>query len=182
MSYRFAYHTAVALVLFVFGSLNAPVSARSRNLPAAQSEVNSPTDTYARYFFTAEAVYQDIVILNNNIKVTYFKDAEKKCAQWIEQRPCWTRADLLTREARLTKRELQTLRSLIKKTEFLMLDSVYGGAKDGQRHYTETVKVSLGFVAKEVKYQSFPEAAPRPAAFEKVKAQLLQLAKKKFGV
>lgn len=169
--------TVLAMIVAV--SLSA--ASLAKPLPR-QSEVKEPTDTYARYFFSAETVYRDIVILNRKIKITYFKDAGKRCAEWREQRPCWTAADLRSREARLTGAELRALRELVKQSEFLLLENLYGGASAGQRHYTETVKVSLGFVAKEVKYQSFPEAQPKPAAFVKVSDYLLKLAKRKFRV
>jgi hypothetical protein len=138
------------------------------------------TDVHARFFYSGETVYRAIEIDGLKLKVTYFKDADKKCKNWIEQRPCWTEKDLLTKEARLTRRDLTDFTNLINQSEFLLLGKTHGGAKEGQRFYPESLKVKLGEVQHEVVYQSFPDATPRPEAFTKVARWLSDLTKRKL--
>ncbi|MEW6125523.1 MAG: hypothetical protein AB1757_00555 [Acidobacteriota bacterium] len=137
------------------------------------------TDVQARYFYSAETVYRLIEIDGLKLKVTTFKDADKKCQNWIEQRPCWTEKDLVTKETKLTKKDLTALTNLINQSEFLLLEKTYGGAPQGQRFYPETIRVKLGEVQHEVTYQSFPEAKPRPEAFIKVAKWLETIARRK---
>ncbi len=154
-------------------------SALASTKPKAQKQ---HTDIQARFFYSGETVYRAIEVDGLKLKVTYFKDADKKCQNWIEQRPCWTEKDLVTKEARLTKRDLTDFTNLINQSEFLLLGKTYGGAREGQRFYSETLKVKLGEVQQEVLYQSFPAAAPRPAAFIKVSQWLSNLAKRKLKI
>ena len=140
------------------------------------------TEVYARYFFSGETAYRAIELDGLKIKITYFKDADKKCKNWIEQRPCWTEKDLVTKEAPVTKRELADFVSLINRSKFLLLEKTYGGAAAGQRFYAQTIKVKLGEIQQEVVYQSFPEAAPRPQAFTKVADWLSKIVTRKFAL
>jgi hypothetical protein len=168
--------TKAPLLLFIFSLLLSPQALASTK-PGIQKQ---HTDVHARFSYSAETVYRAIEVDGLKLKVTYFKDADKKCKNWIEQRPCWTEKDLTIKEARLTKRDLSDFTSLINQSGFLLLEKNYGGAKAGQRFYTETLNVKLGEVQHEVIYQSFPEAAPRPEAFKKVSQWLMGLVKRKL--
>ena len=161
----------------VFVSLHSPATT-SANPPRQKQH----TDIHAPFFYSGETAYRAIELDGLKLKVTYFKDADKKCKNWVEQRPCWTEKDLLTKKARLTRRELSDFVNLINQSQFLLLEKTYGGAKAGQRFYSQTLKVKLGEVQKEVLYQSFPDAEPKPEAFKKVSGWLTSLVKRRFRV
>ncbi len=136
------------------------------------------TDIHARFYYAAETAYRKIELDGLKLKVSYFKDPDRKCKTWIEQRPCWTEKDLITKEARLTQRQLTDFTNLINRSGFLLLEKTYGGAKPGQRFYSELLTVKLGDVQHAVVYQSFPDAAPRPTAFKQVSDWLARLVKR----
>jgi len=133
-------------------------------LPFVEPEhrAQQPPSLVVRYRFTAEATYQDILVEGAKLRFTYFEDVKQKCAQWIEQSPCWTPADLTAKEATLSEEEGRDLLNPIQQSKFMELENVYGGAKEHQRYYAQTLTVELGGTVKEVTYQSFPDAAPPP--------------------
>jgi hypothetical protein len=167
--------TLTQVFLLAFGLLLITISAQ-----ALTGKQKPHTDIHARYFYSAETVYREIVIDGLTLKLTYFNDADTKCQNWIAQSPCWTQQDLQTRVAKLSQKEVNDFVNLINQSEFLLLEKTYGGAREGQRYYTETVKVKLGEVQQEVRYQSFPQASPRPPAFTKITHWLSSMVKKKF--
>ncbi|MBI3649508.1 MAG: hypothetical protein HY231_00485 [Acidobacteria bacterium] len=138
------------------------------------------TNIHARYVYAAETVYRDIIIEGLTLKLTYFQDADNRCQNWLEQRPCWTPKDLRVREAQLSKKDLRAFVKLLNQSGFLSLERTYGGAGAGQRYYSETLNVKLGEVQHQVIYQSFPAASPPPQAFTKVARWLSNLVKKTF--
>lgn len=132
------------------------------------------------FLFTAETTYESIEIDNSRLVYTFFEDVENKCAHWLYQSPCWTEADLKTRETSLSEGEINDLIDLIRQTSFMKLDNTYGGVSQGQRYYTYNLTVHLAEEKKEVIYQSFPGADPMPEAFKRLIDKLHELVKEKF--
>lgn len=132
------------------------------------------------YHFTAETAYENIEINQDRLMYTFFEDTENRCANWVAQNPCWTENDLQTKETNLLASEINALADLIRQTNFMNLGDTSGGASEGQRYYAYTLKVQLADEEKEVVYQSFPDAAPRPEAFKKLEARLHELIGEKF--
>ena len=133
------------------------------------------------YLFTAEATYNKIEVNQAKLSYTYFEDPEGKCAQWVEQSPCWTEQELRTREARLSDGDLADLIALIQQTNFMRLSNTYGGAASAQRYYRHTLQVKLDAVEKTVVYQSFPEAEPMPEGMSMLIDRLHELVKARIG-
>jgi hypothetical protein len=125
--------------------------------------------------FTAETAYERIEIDRARLAYTTFEDVDDRCAQWIEQSPCWSEGDLKTREAPLSEAELRDLADLIRQAGFLSLEDSYGGAQPGQRYYPHRLSVVVGATGKEVVYQSYPGAPAMPAAFKEVMDKLYDL-------
>ncbi len=132
------------------------------------------------FLFTAETTYENIEIHNSRLIYTFFEDVENKCAHWVYQTPCWTEADLKTKETGLSEGEINDLIDLIRQTGFMKLDNTYGGASPGQRFYSYNLTVQIGGEKKEVIYQSFPGADPMPEAFKGLIDKLYELVKGKF--
>lgn len=157
-------------------STTSPGSGVSRQAGKGSS---APT-LQVRYFFTAEATYEEIAVADEKLEFIHFEDREHKCERWLQQSPCWTPADLTREEATLSKDEVQDLRNLIQESKFMNLESLYGGAPAQRRYYATLLRVELAGTAKEVTYQSFPDAAPPPEAFESVRKRLVELTRSKF--
>ena len=137
---------------------------------------------YIRYRYTAEVVYQDVVVEDGKLKYTYFEDREGKCAHWIQQSPCWTMSDLGTVEAELSGEEIQKLVDLLDEVKVFEMDSTYGGAGEGQRFYPYTLEVKEGEKEKRIVYQSFPGEGEMPEGFEKILSELKGLLKEQFDL
>lgn len=127
------------------------------------------------YLFTAETAYERVEINQARLVYTTFEDVDDRCAQWIEQSPCWSEGDLKTREAPLSEGELRDLADFIRQAGFLSLEDSYGGAQPGQRYYPYRLSVVMGATSKEVTYQSYPGASPMPDAFQAVMDRLYEL-------
>jgi hypothetical protein len=127
------------------------------------------------YLFSAETAYERIEINQWRLAYTTFEDVDDRCAQWIEQSPCWSQADLRTREAPLSDGELRDLTDFIDQAGFLGLEDTYGGAQPGQRYYPHRLSVVMGATGREVVYQSYPGAPPMPDAFKAVMDRLYEL-------
>lgn len=132
------------------------------------------------YLFTAEAAFDKIEVNQGKLSYTYFDDVNDKCAQWVNQKPCWTEQDLRTKEADLLEGDINGLITLIRQTKFMEQTDSYGGASSEQRAYPHHLKVKLGEVEKEVVYQSFPAAQPMPEAMKKLIDRLHALVNEKF--
>ena len=76
---------------------------------------------------------------------------------------------------------MDNLTTAIEQTEFMQMDTVYGGASPGQRYYTHGISVNLDAVQQEVIYQSFPGAEPMPAGMRTLITVLNNLVKEKAG-
>jgi hypothetical protein len=148
---------------------------------------HQPVELRIEYFFTAETVYQDVVINgkeSGTLKYTYFpKEKAKNISpeMMVRQAPAWAVNDLLTKEAALDEKEMRELVSLIARAGFMDLMDAYGGAGEWQRYYPYTMSVKVGDRQRKVLYQDFPEASPRPKAFSVVEEKVLDLVRVKFG-
>ena len=145
-------------------------------------EYSSTQPLYVSYFYTAEATYTKIEINQSKLIYTYFPQdvAQEKCKDWLVQAPCWKEEDLKTKEAILSDDEINGMIKLIEQTNFINLESSYGGAGPLQRYYSYKIFVKLGEKEKDVVYQSFPGASPEPEAFKEIKEKLLELVSDKF--
>jgi len=155
------------------------ISLLQRECFATQAQ-SPPPALQVRYYFTAEATYEEIVVADERLEFIHFEDRERKCARWLQQSPCWTPADLTKEEASLSQEEIQDLLSLIRQSKFMDLEDYYGGAPAHRRYYAYLLRVELAGTAKEVTYQSYPDAPSPPEAFESVRKRLLELTRSKF--
>ncbi|MEW5803572.1 MAG: dockerin type I domain-containing protein [bacterium] len=149
------------------------------NLPPSCLEEGLENQFSLTYHYTAEATYCDVKISQSELMYTYFGEIEK-CRYWIAQSPCWSQEDLETVRTTLSSDEINEVISLIRQTGFMDLEGTYGGAGQGGRYYPYTLSVKLDEREKEVVYQSFPDASPRPVAFVKVENKIIELVRMKF--
>lgn len=131
---------------------------------------------HVRYATSSETLYEVIEVKDAKLSLSYFADAQKKCAQWIAQSPCWTAADLTTVCSALSSDEAHELAAFVERSAVFNLDSRYGGVTPHQRHYAQHLLVKLGEQTREITYESFPDAAPPPEAFEKLRVKLQTMA------
>ncbi len=175
--------TAVKVILSLFLILGCrPIEDQQTTSNTNRSKSSSYQDLYVRYFFNAEATYKDIVFQDASLWVKYFPDEESKCANWFAQYPCWTEKNLVTKETSLAPEDVKELIELIRDTNFMSLEDVYGGAASGQRFYAQTLIVKLGEKEKKVVYQSFPGSAQTPDAFKSVREKVVELVSRKLGL
>lgn len=127
------------------------------------------------YTYQTETSYERVEVINDVLYYTYFDDIHGKCKEWIEQRPCWEESDLNKRETTLSSDEIDSLKQTIEDIQFFQMESTYGGASAEQRFYPETLYVKYGGDRKEVIYQNFPEAAPKPEGFERLFTELYMI-------
>jgi len=132
------------------------------------------SDLYLTYYYTAETLYNKIIISDSKITYTYF-DSSEKCEGFMAQEPCWNESDLLTKETMLSGNEINELIGLLNKTNFMEMDNIYGGASELQRFYPYTITAKIDGVENEVVYQSFPGATPMPEGFKKIKDKMFEL-------
>jgi len=131
------------------------------------------------YFFSAEYSYRDFKADNLNITYTTIDEAKmsKKNPNSMAQVPQWDASCLVTKKAKLTKSEQNTLLQLI----IMELDkSEYGEVKDEDRHHPYTIEVLHNNENKKVVYKSSPNSKPRPDAFKQLEDFILQLINDKF--
>lgn len=134
------------------------------------------------YFFSAEYSYRDLKIDNTGIIYTTIDEAKmsKRNPNSMAQVPQWDASCLVTKKAKLTKTELNTLTQHI--NAFMTLDkSEYGDIKDEGRYYPYTIEVLSNNENKKVVYKSSPDSKPRPKAFAELEDFILQLINDKFG-
>ena len=133
------------------------------------------------YHYTTETSYFDVRLTNLKLTATQLdgQKVQARCAQWVQQAPCWTEQDLVTREAALAVADIASLKSLLKDTKVLQLADYYGPAP-GARCYTQALSIELAGTIKKITYCSRPEEEPAPAAFRAVVARLQELAGQKL--
>src|SRR3989344_5177456 len=121
------------------------------------------------YRYITEGSYFDANITNSKIVYTHtdYEEIRDKCAQWIQQVPCWTKDDLKTEEAVLTNAELSILKNLIEESKVMELDEYYG-PEQGARCYPYTLEIKLKDAEKQITYCSGFDGPEQPEAFEKV--------------
>lgn len=147
-------------------------------VPAFAQQTTTATGPYLRFLATGESFYTEITLQNGILSYTYFEDTENRCAQWVKSTPCWQQQDLKTISMALGAEDLDNLYTLIKDSGILKLSQdTFGGAKPGQRHYSQQVEAGLNGKQKTITYQSFPGASKKPEAFARVETALLEYAR-----
>jgi len=130
------------------------------------------------YHYTTEGSSYDAQIKGSKIIFTHtnYEKIKEKCAQWIQQSPCWTQQDLITEEAQLSNQEITDLNNLIEETKIMQLENYYGPEK-GARCYSYTLKID----DKEIMYCSRPDGPSQPEAFTKVSEKIQEIVTQKFA-
>ena len=155
----------------------ALIAIATAGLGGLAARASGRTDFELRYFETTETTYAEVVIADGRVRTRYFEDAAGKCERWIEQRPCWTDEDLKLVEAEIAPARLDDLIRLVDGGGFMDLGPSYGDATGGRRYYAIEIAVKLAGRERRVVYQAFPDAAPMPAAFARLRAQLEKIAR-----
>ncbi|WP_156946725.1 hypothetical protein [Thiothrix lacustris] len=131
-----------------------------------------------RFLATGESFYTEIKLTHGILNYTYFEDTTGRCEKWIKNSPCWEKNDLKTISMALPNADLDNLYSIVKKSGVLALKhETFGGAKTGQRHYTQRLDISIDGQQKQLLYQSFPGASKKPEAFAMLETALLEYAR-----
>jgi hypothetical protein len=131
-----------------------------------------------RFLATGESFYTEIKLANGIFSYTYFEDTTGRCKQWIKSSPCWEKNDLKTISMALPNADLNNLYAVVKNSGVLALKrETFGGAKTGQRYYTQRLEVSIDGKQKQLVYQSFPGASKKPEAFAILETALLEYAR-----
>ena len=129
------------------------------------------------YQYSSEGSSEDIKIEGS--KITYvhtdYEKIKERCAQWIQQAPCWTEEDLITEESQLTEEEISNLSNLVEETRIMQLDSYYGPSVEA-RCYSHILKIQK----KEINYCNGFDSPERPVAFGTIEDQLQKIVAQKF--
>jgi len=137
-----------------------------------------PKELSVSYYYTSEGSYYDVKIEGSKITYTHtdYEKIKERCAQWIQQSPCWTQQDLITEEAQLTNQEITDLNNLIEETKIMQLE-IYYGPEQGARCYSYILKIN----EKKIVYCSMPNGPSQPEAFTKVTAKIQEIVMQKFS-
>ncbi len=139
---------------------------------------SNQTSLSISYHYTTEGSSYNAKIENSKIVFTHtdYEKIKDKCAQWIQQSPCWTQEDLITEEAQLTSQEITDLKNLIEETKIMQLENYYGPSQ-GERCYPYILKID----EKEINYCSRPDGPSQPEAFTKVTGKIQEIVTQKFS-
>jgi len=133
------------------------------------------------YHYTSEDSYYDVKIEGSKVTYTHtdYEKIKERCAQWIQQLPCWTQQDLITKEGQLTNQEITDLKNIIEKTKIMQLENYYGPEQGGIRCYPYNLKID----GKMITYCSCPDTPcpSQPEAFTKVTAKIQEIVTQKFS-
>jgi hypothetical protein len=165
--------TSVAIILIVL--------LVASGLHPGQSAARPAGPLLVHYHYTAESVYEDILVNETMLVHTSFSDTARKCDRWIRQSPCWSEQDLTTSEYPVSPAEAEAIRTTLRTSGFFSLNATWGGAGENQRYYPVVLTAADNGVEQTVVYQSFPGADPEPAAFVQVRDAVLDLKQKKTG-
>lgn len=137
-------------------------------------------DFSLRYRYTTEIAYFDAEIADSRLTYTHpdYDAVKERCAQWVQQAPCWTQKDLVTEQAPLSQSERSELLGLIHQTGVMDLESYYG-PREGERCYTYTLTVELDD-EKTVVYCSRPGSVA-PEAFDAITLKIEEIVDAKFS-
>ena len=135
----------------------------------------------ADYYHTTEASYEEVKIINGKLFYTFFKDSKGDCSQWTEQKPCWTKENLTTKEVSLTKNEIDSLAKKIQQNGFWQLDTLIGTPTESQPYYTFALSFKSVENQKSVLFKSVPGGIIMPNAFRKSRDELNKIVRKKIG-
>jgi hypothetical protein len=143
-----------------------------------QQSANQTSDLSVSYHYTTEGGYYDVKIEGSKITYTHtdYEKIKEKCAQWMQQSPCWTPQDLITENAQLTNSEINSLKNLIEETKIMQLESYYG-PEQGARCYSYILKID----EKEINYCSRPDGPEEPEPFRLVSKQVQDIVTQKFS-
>lgn len=176
---------AGTLIIFVSGC------SHKKNLAKQQTENNSSTllslvkDDYlkveAYYYHTAESTYEEVSIKDGKLTYIYFKDEKGDCSQWVQQKPCWTKEELKTKETALTEAEIDSLAKKIENYGFGKLDTLIGNPAETERYYLFNLSFKTSSIDTKVLFKSVPGGVTMPDAFRKSRDELMKLVRKKFG-
>lgn len=129
----------------------------------------------AFYHHTNESTYEEVQIKNGKLIYTYFKDEKGDCAQWVQQKPCWTKDDLKTKEAVLSKPEMDSLFTKVEKLGYWKLDTVIGNPSSTERYYTFDLSFKTAVKEKDVLFKSVPGGVAMPDAFRRSRDLLMKM-------
>ncbi len=157
----------------------APTPQETRlKVPSFTQQAIPDDGLYLRFLATGETFYTEIKLEHGILNYTYFEDTQNRCAQWLKNTPCWHSDDLKTISAALTTEELNNLYTVAKESGILKIKAdTVGGAQKGQRYYAQRLEVRLNNKIKQLTYQSFPQATPKPEAFAQIETALLAYAR-----
>ncbi|WGZ93282.1 MAG: hypothetical protein QJT81_15910 [Candidatus Thiothrix putei] len=155
-----------------------PEKSNTLKIPKLAQQTLPNNEFSLRFRATGESFYTEINLENGILNYTYFEDTDGRCAQWVKSTPCWQEEDLKTISLALRPEDLDNLYAVIKESGALALKrDTFGGAKAGQRHYTQILEIMLDGKEKTLVYQSFPGASPKPEAFARLETALLEYAR-----
>ena len=130
------------------------------------------------YYYTTEGSSYNAQIENSKIVFTHadYEKIKDRCAQWIQQSPCWTQDDLITEEAQLTSQEIADLKNLIEETKIMQLETYYGHEQSA-RCYPHVLKIQ----EKEINYCSGLNGPNEPEAFTIITGKIQGIVTQKFS-
>lgn len=135
----------------------------------------------AYYYHTTESTYEEVSIKEGKLTYTSFKDEKGDCSQWVQQKPCWTKENLKTKEIALAESDIDSLAKKIEKYSFGKLDTVIGNPAESERYYTFDLSFKTSSIDKKVLFKSVPGGVTMPDAFRKSRDELIKVVRKKIG-
>ena len=160
------------------------VDTEQSNNPKEVESTPSPQPAKLKLHFhtSGESFYNDIQLDDGRLFITYFTDAEQRCAQWYKSQPCWTPADLETISMNLSSEQEQNLTKIIETSGLMQLEGERFGSKSlRERAYNEKLNVQWGNIERQFIYRSRPDAEPKPDALIQVENALRQSLPAKLG-
>ncbi len=141
-------------------------------------DMSDDNTLFLHYHSDTETSYTDIKLEHSILTYTTFVDHDNRCAQWVQSRPCWADSDLKTRSTKLANEDVDNLYAVVGESKIFDIDAdTLGGAKKDQRYYAQRLEIHMGGIEKHITYQSFPNATPKPEAFERMETALLAYAR-----
>ena len=155
-----------------------PEKSNTLKIPNFAQQTPPGHELALRFLATGESFYTEMKLSDGIFSYTYFEDTHGRCEKWVKSSPCWQPSDLKTISMALPNADLDNLYSVIKDSGILALKhETFGGAKTGQRYYTQRLEVSIDGKQKQLIYQSFPGSSKKPEAFARLETALLEYAR-----
>jgi len=135
----------------------------------------------ARFQQSTGVTYDDLKISGDKLIYKTFVFSEPRTSVIGPAGPFYSESDLTEKEATLTKRDIETLISLVKRTGFFSMPSLLG-KEHGGRYYGTRIEFTFDQQHHAVLFKSSPDSGDKPQAFRDLEDALINLARSKTNL